>query len=108
MARKLWHQRWDDSFQRLADLRTKVNEITWDAALARATDRDRMISHLLKRRTRSVTTALAAEPDPFILPMPGPDTLVVQNRWISQNNFKPNSRYRDDIWSLGPLTDNPP
>ncbi|MDH6522192.1 hypothetical protein [Streptomyces sp. SAI-090] len=46
---KLWHRRWDEHFQRLADLRTKVNESTWDSSLARATDRDRMIiDHLLK------------------------------------------------------------
>ncbi|MFI0084654.1 hypothetical protein [Streptomyces bobili] len=41
---KLWRKRWDEHLQRLADLRTKVN-----AALARVTDRDRMIiDHLLK------------------------------------------------------------
>ncbi|WP_067891791.1 hypothetical protein [Nocardia vaccinii] len=46
---ELWRQRWDDSFQRLVDLRTKVNEVTWDAALARVTDHDReIIAHLLK------------------------------------------------------------
>ncbi|AQT70528.1 hypothetical protein [Streptomyces sp. fd1-xmd] len=46
---KLWHKRWDEHQQRLADLRTKVNESTWDASLARVTDRDRMIiDHLLK------------------------------------------------------------
>ncbi|EGG44404.1 hypothetical protein SGM_5219 [Streptomyces griseoaurantiacus M045] len=46
---KLWRKRWDEHLQRLDDLRTKVNESTWDAALARITDRDRMIvDHLLK------------------------------------------------------------
>ncbi|MEU9290074.1 hypothetical protein AB0D57_36840 [Streptomyces sp. NPDC048275] len=46
---KLWRKRWDEHLQRLDDLRTKVNESTWDAALARVTDRDRMITdHLLK------------------------------------------------------------
>lgn len=46
---KLWHKRWDKHFQRLADLRTKVNESTWDSSLARVTDRDRVIiNHLLK------------------------------------------------------------
>jgi hypothetical protein len=45
----LWRKRWDEHFQRLADLRTKVNESTWDAAFARVTDRDRIIiDHLLK------------------------------------------------------------
>ncbi|MFQ6329177.1 hypothetical protein ACLMAL_23995 [Nocardia sp. CWNU-33] len=46
---QLWRKRWDDSFTRLVDLRTKVNEGTWDAALTRVTDRDRaIIDHLLK------------------------------------------------------------
>ncbi|MEH0542343.1 hypothetical protein QA802_04375 [Streptomyces sp. B21-105] len=46
---KLWRKRWDEHLQRLDDLRTKVNESTWDAALARITDRDQMIvDHLLK------------------------------------------------------------
>ncbi|MFI1452184.1 hypothetical protein [Streptomyces roseus] len=35
--------------RRRTDLRTKVNESTWDAALGRVTDHDRMIiDHLLK------------------------------------------------------------
>lgn len=58
-------------------------------------------------RACPVTTALACEADPFVLPKPGPDTPVVQDRWISANNTHPNSRYSDDLWSLGPLTDNP-
>ncbi|WP_211178870.1 hypothetical protein [Streptomyces sp. RLA2-12] len=46
---KLWRKRWDEHLQRLDDLRTKVNENTWDAALGRVTDHDRMIiDHLLK------------------------------------------------------------
>lgn len=46
---QLWRKRWADSFGRLVDLRTKVNEATWDAALTRVTDRDReIIDHLLK------------------------------------------------------------
>lgn len=46
---KLWRKRWDEHLQRLDDLRTKVNESTWDAALAQITDRDQMIvDHLLK------------------------------------------------------------
>lgn len=45
----LWRKRWDEHLQRLDDLRTKVNESTWDAALARITDRDHMIvDHLVK------------------------------------------------------------
>lgn len=54
-----------------------------------------------------MTEALAIEADPFILPMPGPDTPVVGDRWITASNIHPNSRYNDHIWSLGPLTDNP-
>ncbi|MGW4101657.1 hypothetical protein [Streptomyces sp. NPDC004976] len=46
---RLWRKRWDEHLQRLDDLRSKVNESTWDAALARITDRDHMIvDHLLK------------------------------------------------------------
>jgi hypothetical protein len=46
---RLWRKRWNEHLQRLDDLRTKVNESTWDAALARITDRDQMIvDHLLK------------------------------------------------------------
>ncbi|MBF6302746.1 integrase [Nocardia amamiensis] len=54
-----------------------------------------------------MTSALATEADPFVLPMPGPDSPVVQDRWISPDNTHLNSRYSDDLWSLGPLTDNP-
>ncbi|MFD9303005.1 hypothetical protein ACFWCB_10060 [Streptomyces sp. NPDC060048] len=46
---KLWRERWDEHLQRLDDLRAKVNESTWDAALGRVTDHDRMIiDHLLE------------------------------------------------------------
>lgn len=46
---KLWRKRWDEHLQRLDDLRIRVNESTWDAALARITDRDQMfVDHLLK------------------------------------------------------------
>ncbi|MEU2258435.1 integrase [Nocardia xishanensis] len=54
-----------------------------------------------------MTSELAVEADPFVLPMPSPDTPVVHDRWISLDNTHPNSRYSDDLWSLGPLTDNP-
>lgn len=54
-----------------------------------------------------MTTALTIEADPYILPLPGPDSPVVMDRWISPGNTHPNSRYSDDIWSMGPLTDNP-
>ncbi|WSA74574.1 integrase [Streptomyces sp. NBC_01799] len=54
-----------------------------------------------------MTTALTSEADPYILPLPGLDSFVVQDRWISPANTHPNSRYDEDIWSMGPLTDNP-
>ncbi|MCC2275497.1 integrase [Streptomyces sp. ET3-23] len=54
-----------------------------------------------------MTTALTIEADPYILPLPEPDGPVVLDRWISAGNSHPNSRYSEDIWSLGPLTDNP-
>ncbi|MET7361197.1 integrase [Streptomyces sp. NPDC005562] len=54
-----------------------------------------------------MTTALSIEADPYILPLPEPDSPVVMDRWISAGNTYSNSLYSDDIWSLGPLTDNP-
>jgi hypothetical protein len=54
-----------------------------------------------------VTTALSVEADPYILPLPEPDSPVVMERWISAGNTHANSVYSDEIWSLGPLTDNP-
>ncbi|MFD4338382.1 integrase [Streptomyces anulatus] len=54
-----------------------------------------------------MTTALSIEADPYILPLPEPDSPVVMDRWISTGNTHPNSLYSDGIWSLGPLTDNP-
>ncbi|MEU6321495.1 integrase [Streptomyces sp. NPDC047009] len=52
-------------------------------------------------------TGLAVEKDPYVLPMPAPDTLVVLPHWISPGNTHPNSRYQDPIWFLAPLIDNP-
>ncbi|MEU4850658.1 integrase, partial [Streptomyces gilvosporeus] len=54
-----------------------------------------------------MTTSPAAENDPYLLPMPGPDSVVVLPQWISAGNTHPNSRYQDLIWSLAPLIDNP-
>ncbi|SEK43847.1 hypothetical protein [Streptacidiphilus jiangxiensis] len=46
---ELWRKRWDQHLQRLTDLRSKVNETAWDAALSRATDRDReIIDHVFR------------------------------------------------------------
>jgi len=51
--------------------------------------------------------ALATLHDPFVLRAPRPDDTVVQPRWISATNTRANSRFSDDIWSLGPLIDQP-
>lgn len=52
-------------------------------------------------------TSVALLNDPYVLPMPQADWLVVSLRWISPGNIHPNSTYSEDLWSLGPLTDNP-
>ncbi|WP_016572634.1 hypothetical protein [Streptomyces noursei] len=39
--------------------------------------------------------------------MPAPDSLVVLSQWISAGNTHPNSCYRESIWPLAPLIDNP-
>lgn len=54
-----------------------------------------------------MTSALAHEADPYILPTPTPDSPVVLPQWISPGNVHPNSRYRESVWSLAPLIDNP-
>uniref|UniRef100_UPI003F4981CD hypothetical protein n=1 Tax=Amycolatopsis sp. CA-096443 TaxID=3239919 RepID=UPI003F4981CD len=54
-----------------------------------------------------MNTALAVENDPYVVAMPAPDSPVVQSRWISPGNTHPNSVYRDPIWSLASLIDNP-
>ncbi|MFU2339673.1 integrase [Streptomyces albidoflavus] len=54
-----------------------------------------------------MTTALAHEYDPYILPVPAPDSPVVLPQWIDPGNTHPNTRYRDSVWSLAPLIDNP-
>ncbi|WP_198520333.1 hypothetical protein [Kitasatospora sp. CB02891] len=45
--------------------------------------------------------------DPYVLPMPNPDSPVVLAKWISPGNTHPNSRYRDPFWAMAPLIDNP-
>ncbi|MER5641583.1 hypothetical protein ABT095_32155 [Kitasatospora sp. NPDC002227] len=52
-------------------------------------------------------TLVAGDDDPYRLPAPTPDSPVVLDRWISPDNHHPNSRYRDEVWSLAPLIDNP-
>ncbi|MGW3460587.1 integrase [Streptomyces olivaceoviridis] len=52
-------------------------------------------------------TALAIEDDPYLLPMPAPDSPVVLPKWINPGNTHLISRYQEDLWSLAPLIDNP-
>ncbi|MFB7294013.1 integrase [Actinacidiphila glaucinigra] len=52
-------------------------------------------------------TTAPAEADSYVLPLPGPDTSVVLPQWISRGNTHPNARYRDPVWPLAPLIDNP-
>ncbi|MFF9051556.1 integrase [Streptomyces erythrochromogenes] len=52
-------------------------------------------------------TSLSAEYDPYILAMPGPDSPVVLPEWISPGNTHYNARYREPVWPLAPLIDNP-
>jgi integrase len=52
-------------------------------------------------------TAVAAEADPYVLPMPAPGSPVVLPERISPGNPHPVSRYQDLTWSLAPLIDNP-
>ncbi|MER5357064.1 integrase [Streptomyces sp. NPDC002785] len=52
-------------------------------------------------------TATATEDDPYVLPMPSPDSPVVLRKWIRPSNPHPVSRYQDLIWPLAPLIDNP-
>lgn len=54
-----------------------------------------------------MTAVIAAEADPFVLPLPAPGSPVVLPRWISPGNRHPVSRYQDLTWSLAPLVDNP-
>ncbi|MFF4323091.1 integrase [Streptomyces sp. NPDC001568] len=52
-------------------------------------------------------TSLAVEDDPYILPLPVPDSLVVLSQWISPGNTHYNGRYWEAVWPLAPLIDNP-
>lgn len=52
-------------------------------------------------------TAVATEDDPYVLPMPTPDSPIVLPKWIHPKNPHPVSRYQDLIWPLAPLIDNP-
>ncbi|MGW3935385.1 integrase [Streptomyces phaeochromogenes] len=51
--------------------------------------------------------ALTLAEDPYILRTPLPDDLVIQSRWINADNNHSNNCVCDDVWSLGPLTDQP-
>ncbi|MFF0431502.1 integrase [Streptomyces sp. NPDC004327] len=50
---------------------------------------------------------LASEGDPYLLPIPTPDSPVVLPRWISSGNANSNGRYQEPVWPLGPLIDRP-
>ncbi|WP_323183384.1 hypothetical protein [Streptomyces sp. NBC_00091] len=52
-------------------------------------------------------TSPAAQYDPYVLPLPTPQTPVVLPQWISAGNTHSNSRYCDAVWPLAPLIDNP-
>ncbi|MEU1365034.1 integrase [Streptomyces sp. NPDC005803] len=54
-----------------------------------------------------MTSALAHQDDPYTLPMPAGDTLVVLPQWIRPGNSHHNARFRDALWPLAPLIDNP-
>jgi integrase len=48
-----------------------------------------------------------AEHDPYLLAMPGPHSPVVGPELVKPIHAHLNSRYRDPVWSLAPLTENP-
>jgi integrase len=50
---------------------------------------------------------VAAEHDPYLLPMPGPHSPVVGSDLVKPIHAHLNSRYRDPVWSLAPLIENP-
>ena len=52
-----------------------------------------------------MTTAL--ESDPYLLPMPSPNSPVVTDDLVKPIHSHLNSRYSDPIWSLAPLTETP-
>ncbi|WP_024754433.1 hypothetical protein [Streptomyces exfoliatus] len=54
-----------------------------------------------------MTTALTAADDPYLLPVPTANSPVVLPQWISAANRHRNGRYRDMVWPLAPLIDNP-
>ncbi len=49
----------------------------------------------------------ATQEDPYILPMPRPDSPVILDRYAGGMNQDQTSYYRDSIWSLAALSDNP-
>ncbi|MFI1225931.1 MULTISPECIES: integrase [unclassified Streptomyces] len=54
-----------------------------------------------------MTAVPAVEGDPYVLPMPSPDSPIVLPKWTHPDNSHPVSRYREMIWPLAPLIDNP-
>lgn len=49
----------------------------------------------------------AAEPDPYLLPRPGPDTPVIRDDLIVGSSHRGNARYSDPQWPLDLLSGNP-
>lgn len=49
----------------------------------------------------------AAEADPYILPLPGPDTPVIPVQRTYPQHARLNARYGDSRWPLAPLIDDP-
>ncbi|MEU7222353.1 integrase [Streptomyces chrestomyceticus] len=54
-----------------------------------------------------MTTALDSWNDPYVLPLPSPESPVVLPQWISPTNTHLNARYWEAVWPLAPLIDNP-
>lgn len=50
---------------------------------------------------------LAADEDPYLLPMPGPRSPVVTPDLVKPIHAQLNPRYSDPVWSLAALTENP-
>ncbi|MCX5336800.1 integrase [Streptomyces sp. NBC_00140] len=54
-----------------------------------------------------MTTILAPEADPYLLPLPESTTPVIPDHLVIARHAYLNSRFGDIVWSLAPLIDNP-
>ncbi|WP_326615312.1 integrase (plasmid) [Streptomyces scopuliridis] len=54
-----------------------------------------------------MTTTLASEADPYLLPLPDSTTPVIPSHLVIDRHAHLNSRFGDMVWSLAPLIDNP-